>query len=353
MQYEARYFDAKSATPNDVFIEFNDNNLAIFDTSKNLICQYPYFNLSRNTLAEVNDIRFKIAPHGNIVFPFSEQLLDLLQSKIPSLAKAPPPSPEHKKLIKKISYFAWGSLSFVIFIWPLFAPALTSLVSSDLEENISKSMDKIILKDDLFIENENAALGEAIDKRLNIIAHKEKIPHQILVSLLNEDTFNAFALPGGRIVLYCGLVQKVDNKQLSFILSHEMAHIKNRDAMTQYIKMLGINALTAAASGANSNVNSKFLNNMGNLTYNRKLEQNADTTGISILKDNGYNSSGAVPTFETFINEGYGYSFGIDNLFASHPDPRKRISNAQKFVDNNGGDLIQDNEFAQFKKACK
>jgi len=132
-----------------------------------------------------------------------------------------------------------------------------------------------------------------------------------------------------------------------------MAHIKNRDAMTQYIKMLGINALTAAASGANSNVNSKFLNNMGNLTYNRKLEQNADTTGISILKDNGYNSSGAVPTFETSINEGYGYSFGIDNLFASHPDPRKRISNAQKFVDNNGGDLIQDNEFAQIKKACK
>lgn len=353
MQYEALYFDAKSATPNKVFIEFGNNNISIFDIEKNLICQYPYFNLSRNTLAEINDIRFKINPFGNIVFPFSEQLLDLLQSKIPSLAKAPPPSPEHKKLIKKISYFAWGSLIFVLFIWPLFAPALTSFVSGDFEENISKSMDNVILQKDLLIEKENAAIGEAIDKKLNIIAHKEKIPHQILISLLNEDTFNAFALPGGRIVLYCGLVKKIDNKQLSFILSHEMAHVKNRDAMTQYIKMLGINAIQSAVSGANSNVNSKFLSDMGSLTYSRKLEENADTTGISILKNNGFNSSGAVTTFETFIKEGYGYSFGIDTIFASHPDPKKRILNAQKYVDNNGGDLIQDNEFAQFKNACK
>lgn len=380
--YDCYFYDGKSANQNSAKIIIK-NDLIILEKSDNSQVEITFDKLIRRFNCEKDDIRLSCLEENIKEITLPIDAINSISENATWLHSPPPPTKEHSDKIKKLGIFAWSLVIFIFFILPLLIKPIANLVPIKLEEEIGEAIFVDLKVEDLFSPMQMArhskdgkdgnctpnkengkscgadfrAISEiafTIQKRANDIAKQQKFKNSVKISLSDEGTFNAFTLPGGRIIFYCGLLEKIDAEQMSFILAHEMGHVKTRDSMEHYAESIAYGVISSIFSGASLNPNTNFVNNMHGLTYSRGLEERADKNAALMLMDNGYNPQGGPKTFDTFIKEGQDYRFKIDTLFASHPAPKQRQEKLAKLIGSkNGAPLISNDEFAQLKTACE
>ncbi len=153
----------------------------------------------------------------------------------------------------------------------------------------------------------------------------------------NPDFKNAFALPGGIIIIGTGLIKELRSEQeIAMILGHEIGHQVNRDALRRLSKgvifMLFYSSL--AISGGEVPVASS-LNNLLDLSFSRKQELNADEYGLGLLQQAYKSPSGAVEAFESIlkIEQDSKVNNYLDLSFLkTHPDTNYRIKKLKEMV---------------------
>ena len=155
--------------------------------------------------------------------------------------------------------------------------------------------------------------------------------YDIKITVVDEPVMNAFALPGGRIVVYKPLLQKIQSyPELAALLSHEFIHIQNRHATKSIFRRLGSKVFLGLLFGRVGSVTAILVNhadNLKNLTYSRKLEKEADMDGLSILLERKIDPSGFTDLFR-HLKEAAPAS-GLPEFLGSHPDTDKRIGYIQ------------------------
>lgn len=131
--------------------------------------------------------------------------------------------------------------------------------------------------------------------------------------LIEDDSLNAFAIPGGHIVIHTGLVQYCENEQqLAATLAHEIAHItQNHTARgienSRYDSAITLaSILLAAAAGSGEAAQAAIIAGQGSiaqrqLSYSRDFEVEADNEAIKTLYRAGYNPQ-ALPDFLNIMN---------------------------------------------------
>jgi len=112
-------------------------------------------------------------------------------------------------------------------------------------------------------------------------------------SVIDEDDVNAFALPGGYIFIFRGLVEKVDSDdELAAVLAHEIAHVVARHSVKRLQGGVGYTILQIlmVATGTASQDARKIDAAFGQLimSYSRKDEALADRIAIGYLKEAGF-----------------------------------------------------------------
>lgn len=174
-----------------------------------------------------------------------------------------------------------------------------------------------------------------------LVSHTEasKSPWQFNFHLLADDnTINAFALPGGQIFITLGLLNKLQTEaQLAGVLGHEMGHVIERHTAEQMAKSnLGQTLVMAVATGAsdtpmNSNAAmvAALVNQMVQLRYGRKDESEADIWGIKLISSVGFDPHAMIDVME--ILEQSGGSRGPE-MFQTHPDPQLRIKQIKAYL---------------------
>ncbi len=157
------------------------------------------------------------------------------------------------------------------------------------------------------------------------------------VNTLTTPDLNAYCMPGGKIMVYSGLVEKLDltDAELAAVLGHEMAHALREHsrervsrAMTQQIALAGVAVLTGAGEG---------LQNMANtvaavtfqLPHSREQESEADTIGLELMARAGYDPNAAVSVWKKMIAAEQG---GTPQFLSTHPSPQSRIQDLQSLV---------------------
>lgn len=168
----------------------------------------------------------------------------------------------------------------------------------------------------------------AIGRRLAACAHDPDYPFEFHV--VESGEINAFALPGGFIYVFRGLLQLVPNDDaLAFVLAHEISHVTERHAVRQFEKNLllaaglaGILAGTGAGSGFNDAAG--VVQAVAGLSFTRSDEKDADETGMDLLVKAGYNPRAGSQAME-IIKRAAGDDRGTPNLLRSHPAPASRI----------------------------
>lgn len=153
--------------------------------------------------------------------------------------------------------------------------------------------------------------------------------------VINEDKVNAFAMPGGGICLFTGLLNKIENEaQLAAVITHEIKHVDLRHciAMFQVLEKL---------PGVMQNSFSMILANLIKHPYSSRVEADADRRGLEMIYSLGYSPYQVVRFWENLEetpeknqdNEQaplFGEVFGkvareVENVFMSHPNHGKRI----------------------------
>ena len=160
-------------------------------------------------------------------------------------------------------------------------------------------------------------------------------------NLVKDDQVNAFCMPGGKIVVYEGLMQLVDSDdELAVVVGHEVAHAvakhsnerMSQQLMAQYGAQIIGQALSYKSAAVQQIGNSVY--GLGAqygvmLPFSRKHESEADYMGLVFMTMAGYNPEVAVNFWQ---NMSAGKSGATPEFMSTHPSDATRISDIQKYL---------------------
>lgn len=158
-------------------------------------------------------------------------------------------------------------------------------------------------------------------------------------NLVQDQSANAFCMPGGKIVVYEGLLPYTQNETcLAIVLGHEIAHAVAKHSAEQLTKqqnqqigtnILG-NVLNQAVGNGVGNVASAVAGQyftFRNLKYSRDNETEADYMGLIFAAMAGYDPQQAIPLWQRMAQ---GKSANQSDIFSDHPSDAKRIAALQQ-----------------------
>lgn len=149
-------------------------------------------------------------------------------------------------------------------------------------------------------------------------------------ALKNGKGVNAFALPGGTIVLLDGLVEAGgDDERVLAVLGHELGHIALRHPIRRVVKTVGIGVLAGLVWGDISSVAAHAGTVVGALHYSRQQELAADDFAVKVLNDNGLDARPLIEMFAILKSEAQQRG-GVPDFLATHPATDDRIQRLRK-----------------------
>jgi Zn-dependent protease with chaperone function len=138
---------------------------------------------------------------------------------------------------------------------------------------------------------------------------------------------NAFALPGGRIVVTDDLVGLVDGREDAVVgvLGHEYGHVKARHGVRNVAQSALLATLMSAIFGDVSGLLAGAPQILGEQAYSRDFEREADAESVRVLRAGGYSPSAMVVFFNKLVEKKLATGRGLAIAFASHPADAERI----------------------------
>ncbi len=168
----------------------------------------------------------------------------------------------------------------------------------------------------------------------------EDLPDTWEVVLVEDDTPNAFALPGGRIGVHTGMLDVADSDDgLAVVLGHEVGHVLAEHAaerMSQSMLVAGGLALGGAAlSDQHERTRAIGRGAMGigatigvSLPYSRLHEAEADELGLMITAHAGYDPRAALPLWRRMAKSGD----RTVEFLSTHPAPMTRVESLRQLM---------------------
>ncbi len=144
-------------------------------------------------------------------------------------------------------------------------------------------------------------------------------PYTFQVSVVQSSVVNAFALPGGYVVVFTGLMKKAESgEEVAGVLSHELNHVLQRHGMERLVKMMGLAAVVSILVGDQQGLIGLARQlglELATLKFGREQETEADVTGIRLLHDARIAPDGMIRFFERLSEK----DKERVELFSSHP----------------------------------
>ncbi|MFH1005862.1 MAG: M48 family metallopeptidase [Bacteroidota bacterium] len=189
----------------------------------------------------------------------------------------------------------------------------------------------------------NAQLVKKVGKNIQAVVERFKqrtAGYNWEFNLVNDKSINAWCMPGGKVVVYTGLLPVTQNEiGLAVVMGHEIAHAIARhgnERMSQGLLIqLGGVALSVAVSTQSAATQNLFnqsygiTSGLGALAYSRKHECEADKLGLVFMAMAGYDPREAVAFWERMEKTSKG---GAIQILSTHPNDEKRIIEIKKFL---------------------
>ena len=146
----------------------------------------------------------------------------------------------------------------------------------------------------------------------------------------HDDTVNAFAMPGGIIVVHTGLLrQAADPGELAGVLAHEVQHVEQRHSLRQMIGSLGWGALVGVTIGDISAVAATLAHQAGTLYFSRDMEEEADRLGLHALQRAHIRPDGMLRFFQKLDGKDQAK---LPEWISSHPQTAARAQRLQAMI---------------------
>src|SRR5688500_9444623 len=158
------------------------------------------------------------------------------------------------------------------------------------------------------------------------------------VHVIQENQLNAWAMPGGKMVVYSGLIErlKLADDELAAIMGHEIAHSLREHARERVSREMAT-SLGVAIGGAllglgdlGQTVAGTLVNVTFNLPHSRAHETEADRIGVELAARAGYDPHAAVTLWEKMAQASGG---GGPEFLSTHPSPGNRLADLRVYAD--------------------
>lgn len=229
---------------------------------------------------------------------------------------------------------------------------IASLVPPETEQQIAEEMKasalagKTILKDSA-LERELQRLTMPLTSSVDDSTFKFNF------TIIKEDAINAFALPGGSVIIHSGLIAKAKSpEEVAGVLAHEISHVTRRHHIRGIIGNLGIWLVIRGVIGDISGISADIVNAgavLGTLKYSRDFEHEADQSGFELLEKARINPQGMIDFFFTLQEENNEKSVGVVEIMSTHPATEERIQNLKNMKVKNKNFMTYDMNFKQFQ----
>ncbi len=177
--------------------------------------------------------------------------------------------------------------------------------------------------------------------------------------VVEDPQLNAFAVPGGSIYVYTGLIERAKTTdELAGVLGHEITHVKGHhmarssgpDAIS-ILSLLSMVALARTGSGAQAaGIVGQAVSATRQLAYSRQLEMEADTLGTRYMAAAGYDPKGTIAFLKMLDQERALNPIDVPAYVLSHPITQERVANAELVVKSLGSTEVRSDDPDALKK---
>ena len=160
-----------------------------------------------------------------------------------------------------------------------------------------------------------------------------QLPWQFHV--VQDDSINAFAIPGGHVYVNTGLIKNSDNaSELAGVMAHEISHVLARHSTEQLSRQYGLSVIAGAVLGQNpgqlSQIAAQIVAGGALARFSREAEREADSIGIRAMAAAGYNPAGMASMFEELLEHNKSSPGRVAQFFSTHPLTEERLRDARR-----------------------
>lgn len=257
---------------------------------------------------------------------FSETLQTILQSR-------------NEKERHRIGWFQALILCTVLLTtgWWFGKHALTSWIvahaSPQVDEQLGEIVEGLMLSGGVRIE-EGLAF-EAIESLVDRLdAAMPDHPFTFKPTIIRNDIVNAIALPGGRIVIYSGLLAQAQSaEELAGVLAHEMNHVVHRHGLQMLAEQSSLAALELIVFSP-FGVSLGSLDRIAGLSFSRDLEEEADLEGVKTLQAAHISPTGFIDFFQRMSK----HPDRTPTVFLNHKPSKDRIRAISEYLQHHPDD---------------
>lgn len=184
------------------------------------------------------------------------------------------------------------------------------------------------------------------------LKYKEEFAWEVKI-IQNDTVLNAFAVPGGYMYFYTGIIRFLDSEdQFTGVMAHEMAHVDKRHSTRMLTKQYGLAFMIDVLLGKEQNgyvqIASSLAQGLAGLSFSREHEYQADEFSVKYMYPTAYDARGVKGFFDKMEDSPQPPAF-----LSTHPSPEDRAEKILQVWQGLGGKEGQsfDNSYQQFKNS--
>jgi Zn-dependent protease with chaperone function len=237
---------------------------------------------------------------------------------------------------------------------PYVADRLAPLVPYAFEKRMGDAADgqiRAVLGGQICTNAEGQAAFTAMVEKIKQAGELEE---PLDAHVLSSDTANAMALPGGRVYLLNGLLQKANSPdEVAAVIAHELGHVKHRDNVRRVIQTGGTSFLFGLLFGDVTGAGAVIFvsRELIDASHSREAERGADGFAIDVMHKLGRSPQ---PMGEFLLRITGEQRKSPMSIFASHPLSEDRLETMKKANrPNTGPAILSDAQWRALKNICK
>lgn len=214
-------------------------------------------------------------------------------------------------------------------------------IDSAQEAQIGRGMaEQIIRKESKLLRDASKQLfANKIGQRIAAVSERRELVFHFVV--LDDPDLNAFALPGGYVYIYSGLLNRLTEDELAAVLAHEVGHVAAKHSVKKMQSVLGYNLLMSLALAGFGPRHPEFAQEIANVSgtvydlllrgYGREDEILADKLAVKYLFKAGYDPDSMVRALEILMKES-GPGGRMFEILSTHPKMQERIRRVREEI---------------------
>lgn len=326
----AIYFNGISSSFNEISIRVENIKLVLLDSDLNLLSEIHPFQINQKiSVFSKSDFKIYFGENPEKMIWIRNKkdaqiLLDWLNN-----FKIKPTSVHH--YFTPTVLVTLGIIAAILFSIYLSIPLLSGLIADQISIETENKLGKNFLEE-MLNKNGEQIHSETLDSLNQIFIQSidsKEIPVKIFV--VKSNLVNAVTLPGGNIIVYTGMIDKLNSAESYYaLLGHEIGHAAHRHVMKGIVQnsfiLIGFSFLFGDVSSLLGQAGAEITT----LSYNRDYEREADLYAIEQLNQHHISIQGMVDLFNELKKEN-DLSSELE-FISSHPITEERLKKAQEFL---------------------